>query len=103
MGSYTQIGVDVTAVWDSSAAGTGTVPETSPYEPGMRHVAADGTKYIYTQAAASITNGTRHNVLDTGVTSSNASGAWANTTGGTVAAGDRFWAQFYTASNIITG
>jgi len=101
MGSYVQIGVDVTAVWDASAAGTGLVPKFPPYAEGDRHVADDGTTYIYTKAHATITNGTRHNVLDTKVTSTNASGAWANDTGVSVAVNDRFWAHQYIGSNII--
>jgi len=101
MGSYVQIGVDVTAVFDAAAAAAGTGPKFPPYALGDRHVADDGTVYIYTKAHATIANGTRHNVLDTKVTSANASGAWVNNTGVSLAVNDRFWAHQYIASNVI--
>jgi len=97
MGSLVQLGVDVTKIYDYSAD-TGPYP----YSEGDRHIAADGTHYIYTKAHGAIADGTRCNVLDTGVTSANGSGVWVNNTGTAMAVSDRFWAHQYIASNIIT-
>ena len=44
MGSLVQLGVDVTKIYDYSAD-TGPYP----YSEGDRHIAADGTHYIYTK------------------------------------------------------